>query len=648
MSPRTVWQLAQAFETGTWGDAFGQGIEKIGNDVHETNPEQAKKDVQEKYGPAAYKKTIENYLDKSGFFTTEDTFGIRARLIADTHRGYEAVFNAKGGIMDSFREAVGELSAQRERAFGMIKNRAYLDRQKLREKIDASRSLDKTPIPDETVPQFSRSGVGPGKEGFKAWVDYVKYDESEINMRNAYREALGKLLKLYMTPELRDSKLGTKMQDGLIQWSDSRLHYLYAEGLASQDSLKAFGVELSDRLKKYAALDGRPGELGVKDVQILQHQAGRIVDAKELQLIANAGSAEKMVESLEARRLLFPDNWQDGLGGIADLLIDEIERNGVEQIFLDTMNEYQDATNQRIMSQYANPKKAPRHRRFRTHADAKAFFKNRLMETWGNGADVKDVLSVLDKVNEKANGGRMDSLSDTQEYPVFAAMVFQEREMLLRRVTLPEKDIDQAVVEFVSADRKGREKILKNPARRQALFRAIQAIENPDGGYVKLYEKSANRFNDRTTFTSYKGNPEKRLTGQDKAARTKALLTLAGEARWIVGNFDQTEDFKGQKLADALRGTAAEIHQPMLEFRHVEKLYDCRYQPIAAGMGFSGKGLAKTAGKIIGWGIIIANGMKAFEEHGWSVETLEGAAKKPPLLGALAMEYGLYRAEKGY
>ncbi|MBI5421962.1 hypothetical protein HZA44_02410, partial [Candidatus Peregrinibacteria bacterium] len=167
-------------------------------------------------------------------------------------------------------------------------------------------------------------------------------------------------------------------------------------------------------------------------------------------------------------------------------------------------------------------------------------------------------------------------------------------------VTVSKNIDDEALVGFVGKDREGRDQILSNPIQRQALFQAVRNV---------LARKEDRGWNDKMRRLPKKlttGIKPEEPTAHDEIARHVALISMAEEAEWVIGNLDQNPNHKNEGLKAALEATGAEKASPKVDyqFRDINKLHSRRYVSEASRAGFNAKSIGLFA--LQTWGLATA------------------------------------------
>lgn len=632
----------------------GKGVEDMGFKIEGMDAKTVGAKLQELYGPDKFEEVLRKYVND--IYPAEGNPDIKEQLITDPAEKYKTLFNHQNGIYAAFTKAIEKLQDAHDDAIESIKRvtREALDALHVEVKA-ARKAVDKTPKPDE-VPAYAKDRMsqvpilGPINDGklavpiltpFLSSVnipilspalhsfEYVEYEQAREETQGKFQEYLNAVFDAFMTPEAYEDDLGERLRAGMLLQTKGKINFLFSEGKASKETLTALHQELEGRLNEYASLDGKAGNLSLEDLGILNAQTPPL-DEKLINIV-DAGNPENILKALEKRHALSPQDWVEATLMTTNEMIAEAVRNGNRQGLIDGVNAY-------------GQKNKPGFTPIIDFEEATNYF-SKIMSTRAL-AGVQETMDAMQGFNEAINGERAGLLDDVA--PALKGMVVNERDKLLDGTSIPVPgSYDETIVEFMQKNsREEREEILKDPEKQQRLFEAIRVIEED---YAKYYGKQASDLPKNASELKTARDPSK-PTGHDILARTKAVMTLAGEARWITENFDRDlKDLglkKGLDETEIIRRGGEDVYQPNVTFRDVNKLYHVGYTSIAARSGFTFKDMGLSALKVWGGVTALANVANSLKEaHGikhWD-KAVEAAISNPFIYMGLGTVYGVNR-----
>ncbi|MBN2096647.1 hypothetical protein JW752_04625 [Candidatus Peregrinibacteria bacterium] len=463
---------------------------------------------------------------------------------------------------------------------------------------------------------------------------FLNFREETVNRFDEFLEALGNQYfnvewqKDHLTEKQFDryEKLAGKkwhttgFQDGMEVYLAVQLDALFESEDARDPAKLKTGLErlrdnLSKRYEKYANKDGL---IDLAELERVEEESKKTLDI--IRIINEGKSDEEIYARAEFKEILNRDNWTTATALLTDQFIDSAFNNGTEAAFIAKISEL---TGKKFDD-------------FHDAADELEDFMEKKAET-----GVKETIKVIRELNSAVNGERAKILALEHVKPdSIHGMVRKERDLLLNGLTVPGGEDEGAVVDFIRADRERRSMILKNPDQKNTLFRAIQNIKtHHEKKYDKEYKKSLPRKVSELTDSK---NPDK-PHHDNQAARLMAIITLGKEAEWIIGQMDQSQEFKDKNLKTGLENVAPDKTPPKIDmkFRDVNKLYSTRYVSHLSRGGFNGRDLALNAGKIMAGLTLFANLMQARKQ-----KKLSAFFTNPVIYGSAAAIWGIGKIQE--
>lgn len=377
------------------------------------------------------------------------------------------------------------------------------------------------------------------------------------------------------------------------------------------EALKALAKGLEERYKTIANNDGI---IDYHELKKLNEQAQKRLDL--INLINSNKSNEEIIRQLEANQTLKPSEWVKGGQVLVIQFATDARRNGNEGRFI------------------AFAKK-------KTGINGNMSFNSavghiRTLVKRATELGIREGLKIMQELNQEVNKKRADILEMTDIKPdSIHGMVRKERDRLLARRLIPKDPDAMIVVDFMSGNIAGRKAILKDFKLRAQLF---QAIKNIQQNYTKEYNKNWKRGIPKKAGDLRYSTVLSKPTSHDKAARLLAVLTLAKEAEWTVGNYSTSPDHKKDDLTTEFENTTAKKTAPQIDlrFRDPQKKYEVKYLTKAARGGFNGRDLVLGAAKVWAGATILMNLMNYRRE-----KMLAKALTNPYLLAAAGTIYGI-------
>lgn len=391
--------------------------------------------------------------------------------------------------------------------------------------------------------------------------------------------------------------------DGMEDYVKYQVAFIF-ENSPDKDTLKKNLETFRDHVAKlYKETANEDGLIGLKELEKMQKAANR--DNDLMRMLHEGKSDEEIVKKMENLNFFDRDVFQSKVENVTDALIEAAEKNGSHAVLI----------------QFIETKSGKKNLDF---DDATSLF--RKMTTNRANAGVKEAVQFISDYNETVNGGLREILS-LEEYNfknVTKKEVYDARELLLRSTKIPERNLDDKnVVDFMKGGLEERVKILKNEDKKEALIRSVANIKKY---YLATYQKR----------------------NREGAAHLLAMLTLAKEAEWIIGNLSKADAFKDKGLADALASQEAQENPPPIDTkpRDIRTLYPTRYVSELGRGGFNFRDLALSAGKILAVTTIVTNAMNARKSGFFKGEFVEKLVSNPYTWLAGGALWGLSKEQK--
>lgn len=375
--------------------------------------------------------------------------------------------------------------------------------------------------------------------------------------------------------------LSEEFQDGMEAYIGYQLEWVLKNS-PDADALKANLEGLRDAtVERYENFAKKDGMIDLVDLKKLRNEASQCLDMARL---LNSGkSEEEIAKDLDALNFIDRERWAKTTDAWTETFVETVKRNGSEQAFIDTSKKVSGKTDEMSFGQ------------------AEDIFKDAIEKAANAG--VLETLKVAQRFNKEANSRQAEILSFESAPESIRPMVMIERSKLLNRITISKNIDDEAVVGFIGKSREGRDSILGNPIQRQALFQAVRNIQarKEDRAWADKIRRLP-----KTTQQLTMGNKPEEPTAHDEIARHLALISMAEEAEWVIGNLDQNPNHENEGLKVAFEATGAEKASPKVDyqFRDVNKLHSRRYVSEASRAGFNAKNIGLFA--LQAWGLSTA------------------------------------------
>jgi len=402
-------------------------------------------------------------------------------------------------------------------------------------------------------------------------------------------------------------KLSDKFQEDMRSRLTARFNLQANDRKLTVQSFDTFKQEIQNKYKEIADQDNTPESIDFEDLVRTEAQAFPNVDLGQ---VVDTDPDEANMRRLDSMHLMNREAWVAMANGTAESMVNEAERDGVQELFIKAANDYK-----KTQGQPADIK---------DFSDAADYFENAVKTASEAGVD--ETRAVLRHFRQAFENPTVKDIENIQAKP-FQSLVYQEYKFLLVRRSIPENDAEKLVQDFVGAtSRENREKILKE--RPDELFKAIRNIQTH---YKADYDKRMQNLDPnhvRIDMTDSE-NP----TAHMKAARVKALILLSNEAEWLVGNYSQNKEFSG--LKDELDNTKEDSVPltPGIRFhdalKHAGDVQE--YQSRLRAQGFNTKDLAILGVKIFSAITFIANLLNSVKGTKSVDEAIEHITKNPML-----------------
>jgi hypothetical protein len=579
-------------------------------------------EIAQKYSPETYeadirksfknedliKRSVENYSKvyktaETDYFTKSD------KLYADKEAAIEKVQSKTKQELDLLRGAITKGAEAKERG-----NEAEKIGEDFSSWIDGQKDVLKYPKKDEVMDKFENyinamndyylnpvwQKARLTKFGDRTWGIPIIYPNFERNKVFEYYE-----------------KKSDVFRERMKEKTKANLEYMLSVKTTDKEALKTFRKRIEYEYVKYSGLDGRPGVIDVEDLARMEKDTLPKLDILSKMNTSGENADRNM---LEAMQLMNPDAWESAIyrdnertwgipiiypnsekpkpRNIKNIIISDAINNGTQSLFIEAANSWR-------------KKEEGETKPLENFSEAQDYFK-KMIEIYAKmGVDkTKEFIMHFNNIVNKKRISILESVSPES----LREPVSRERDLLLARVSIPQRPGDRLIVEFVSTGPEDRKKILAE--RGDELFREIKNVQTH---YQKTYEDTYGRTASKTV--------------SQEAVRLQAMIMISNEAEWIIGNIDK-------KRAVKLNGTTADkepIHAG-LKFTDVRESKSVPYRSSLYRGGFNGHDLALTGLKVLGVLTVIAN-------VGNSIGAAEGPdlfSKAESAIGNMATNPGLF------
>ena len=446
------------------------------------------------------------------------------------------------------------------------------------------------------------------KEAIKKFAEYLKaLNNKYFDLEYQKARLSKKRYELY-------KKLSEEFKAGMDEHMRNHMELIFEDFEESKDlkTLKKDLEYLKNDLPTWYEenSDKAKGIIGLKKLEKLRN------DIKPLESLARVLASDKTVDEkvkkIAALGILEAHHWKKIAVQSVDVLKDAAIKNGSDTRLIEYVKGMPNIKKEEI----------------RDLDDAIGELKDRMKEL-AEKTSIRKILTISEELNNIVNKGEVDALKAIDP-PSMKWSVREARRLLLIRRLEPWNIDDEAIVNFMRADIEKRKITLRNEKDRQELF---QAIRNVETYYEDEYDP--NKIPKETREVKHRPNPD-RPTKHDRIARAMAMIALAKESKWIIGNIDEN-------LGKALEKVEPEEVPPKtnFKFRDVMKLYPTEYISMAERQGFTGAGLAKSGLKLWAVMTVISNVMAARKDKNW-----ESLAKNPWMYIAGGTLYGLHKVNQ--
>lgn len=599
---------------------------------------------------------------------------IRDAIVAEAAKYSPEVFKAEltkiadqfipGGAPEAFiREASERYRLKYNEALGMlylkINNRftkfgdrldglrqsTRNDLQKLSVLVGSSRKMkETTPAPEKVTVEgnFVNALEARDKAVFKIDnKETVRFNEFKNRTYRQFENYLFALNNRYLDDRLLSEKdrinageyrgLAGRFKSGMSYILRQKLDFIF-ENNADKSSLTRSLVQLRDFLKdSYESRTGKETIIPLLVLRGMDKEAKRITDVQYLiETSENDPRLPDMIRFLESREMLNKGQGKEALLMMLSQFIRNVRANGTEDAFITVV--------QKLTAEKKSPPKtetgAEKKEKKMSFDEAQS-----RMRKWIQAAPLAEGIGKFRELNAGVNGGQIEAFQDIPK--VIYPMVDRERTLLLERRTIPKTEDARLVADFMSTNLTGRAKLMRDPVYRSALFQSVQNIlKHYPSEFSKNHKQSISKFKSTSELTSSLDDPD-RPTGHDRTARLLAVLTLAKEAKWVIGNIARSKDFAPLKLQDQFDSVTAEKAPPLIDlrFQDTKKVYRTQYITEAAANGFNGKDIGLNLLKIWAGAVVVVNLMH-------NRKNLGKALTNPYLLAGAAGVYGITKYQE--
>ncbi|QQR84107.1 hypothetical protein IPJ72_02850 [Candidatus Peregrinibacteria bacterium] len=431
----------------------------------------------------------------------------------------------------------------------------------------------------------------------------LKTIENQSKTTQEFDAYLSALNQQYLNREVQKHGLSEDQQDEYEDWADewqevveARLEEQLVDAYQETDPklLKTRLVEIQNNLKElYKKNANQDGFIDYADLKALKMQADRFKNKADL-LVEWANDPKKW-DQIESAAMLDQSVYEEAAQKITDQIIDGTVRNYSQSQFKVALSQI---TSVKVPDDFKQASDL-----FREVMDAKS------------KQGPKVFLEALQAFSNSANAGRehvdnmsaaLASIPKGQE-ALFEKKVEKEVDRLIHGETWSKNLDDEHLVAFMSKGADGKSKMLMEPSEREKLFQSVQNI-------LSRPHDSKNK-------------------GYLKEPRFWAMVKLAQEAEWVLGNM-------GQKEALAKVSAEKKMADINLNYGDITEKHSTRYISRVARGGFNGKDLALNLGRI--WAVTtIGLNLMRNKSNG-----IEGVIGNPYLWAAAGTLYGINKVKE--
>ena len=574
--------------------------------------------IDEKYGKTAYESLITSYVDSIMGSGPE---GYKDALIKASSQRY-AKFYEKTKL--TFMTEADELKDKFDDAVDDIKDHVGDQLDILKSGIEGAKKQV----------EFNAATPSPSNEKaveshFDGYLDSLnaRYFNTDVNFGTDVTEIPIPIVGAMAPKGLSAAAYRNKAKDfqgKMKDWMEAKLEWMLANKKTSKQDLDRFKEEVEARYKLYSTIkDKNSAIISGADLLELDRKAnppldaiGRILDSSD----------KVVIERLELIQLMNPDTWEETVDMARKVVMRGVVNNASQNKFVAAMKKYGTV---------------------KDFDEAEDLFEEKLEKL--AKADVRATLEFIQAFNQDVHSEVLQYES-TVEPPALTIQVHKQMDYLLAGVLVPHKQEDKAIVEFMKADKKGRDAILSNTGTRAVLFRAIKMATEL---YPGMYDKQFGNIPDDVTKLRRSKRIEK-PTYHDRAAQLQALIILGNQAKVIVSKFEQTPDHKGKGYGDELDAAQVPDEAKLIKLGLRFKSSGNKTTRYSSGLsrgGFNGRDLALKGVKVLGVLAIVSNTAQSWSETSGDLpdrilDTIERTVTNPGAIAGAAMTAGSHLAER--
>jgi hypothetical protein len=576
------------------------------------NPEaktvaEAWKPIEAEYKPeGGYKQIISSYIDQIMPVSDE---GHKAALVSESVARFSSDYER---IEKWFYSEDTQIRANFDRAVEHIEYETKSELKLLKKSLEGLKPLESfTGPPGPEKPRAVKKYFGDLLNSLNQRYINVDWEIGEVRP-NTPILVIGPLLH----PEFDDPKvkvlvlgpfLSSKSLQGhqydeaarvftiqMARVTKAKLNMALSRPSTTQEDLKQIQTDLVAKYERYASHDSSESTISLEDFEHLRQLTCPKIDV----LHALSGQSEAQVlQRLEALQLFDPDSFEHATREAAKNLAEEARDENRADEFIKQVNRY--------LKAYGRPEA-------RGYRAAKNDFEDLVADVSKTGA--KEALGLITHFAKNLNGEKI-RIREGVDPPSLQEMVDRERRLMLTGFLNPEKETDQAVIDFIRADGKTRIKMLSSKNQRERLFRGIcegqtRYAEKYDNDYAPHIPEDASklRYHEDIKYSNFYG----------RAARLQALIQLANEADYIVNQYSGHKDLRRYKLTDQLAKTDVpddtDTSETGLKFTSPAVKKWTPYRSKLARGGFNAVDLATKGVKVLGALTVITNVAQAYKD----------------------------------
>ncbi len=556
--------------------------------------DEAWNDLKATYGPEAYRQTIQEQAAK---FLDAEKHPEADAMVNDSVTNYERFFF---DIETEFRDNTEALRKNHRQAERRIQKETRQSLRTLKQGLEASSKLRE----ENNINQFT--------------------DKPAI--KRHFRRTVRRLGDIYLNSGLVKKSeradyenAASELEADLQKWVMKKVDKLHAEK-SNPAAYKGLEAEVKNRYDLYSNIDGNSRYISPREISILNN----------LHMSSNFwNSDEKEVGAiLEEFSIANPRAFEKASKDIAIVVIVETQSDHLEAEFTTLVSTKIEKVD--------------------NYKEAKKVYKKHVEELSKQGA--RETQAFVSSFTKELFAEQL-KFEKNIEPKSLQKQVSRQLDYLLSGKLIPGNQTDQAIVNFMNANQKGRQQILSNEASRQKLFRGIKIAKTH---YPEIFDKRYGNLPDDPKKLRRRrkiANP----TSSDQAAQLKALMVLGDQAELIVKRYGKDDEESKAKLEAEMNNVKIpESYKSVttgLKFKSSLKKPSQYTSSLVRG-GFNARDLSLKTAKVLGTLTVLANAVNAYgQAEGDDMldrifNAAEATVTNPSAIAGLGVAVGSHFAER--